>query len=276
MHTFQDNMNEIVSTAGELIVKYGMQLLGAIAALIIGIMVINLIVSQFSKTLAKRNVDPSLIPFLRSLVSIGLKAALFITIAGMVGFQMTSFVAIIGAAGLAVGLALQGTLQNFAGGVIILLFKPFKVGDFIEAQGYSGTVKEIQIFNTLLTTGDNKVIIIPNGGLANSSLVNYSKMPTRRVDFSFGIGYNDDFNKAKEVILGIINADERILKDPAPLVRVGELADSSVNITTRVWVNASDYWSVHWDMLERVKTEFDKNKISIPYPQMDVHVSKEA
>jgi len=200
--------------------------------------------------------------------------ALFISVAGMVGIEMTSFIAILGAAGLAVGLALQGTLQNFAGGVMILLFKPFKVGDVLEAQGYVGSVKEIQIFNTIMATPDNKIIIIPNGSLANSSMTNYSTMDTRRVDFSFGIGYDDDFDKAKEIIKGLIDADERILKDPAPFVRVGELADSSVNITTRVWVNAPEYWNVHFDMIENVKRSFDKEKISIPYPQMDVHLDK--
>jgi small conductance mechanosensitive channel len=200
--------------------------------------------------------------------------ALFISVAGMVGIEMTSFIAILGAAGLAVGLALQGTLQSFAGGVMILLFKPFKVGDVLEAQGYVGSVKEIQIFNTIMATPDNKIIIIPNGSLANSSMTNYSTMDTRRVDFSFGIGYDDDFDKAKEIIKGLIDADERILKDPAPFVRVGELADSSVNITTRVWVNAPEYWNVHFDMIENVKRSFDKEKISIPYPQMDVHLDK--
>jgi len=199
--------------------------------------------------------------------------ALIISIAGMVGIEMTSFVAILGAAGLAVGLAMQGTLQNFAGGVMILLFKPYKVGDFIDAAGHMGTVKEIQIFNTILNTPDNKIIIIPNGTLANSSMTNFSTMETRRVDFSFGIGYGDDFEKAKAIIQDIISKDERIHKDPKPFARVGELADSSVNITTRVWVNA-DYWDVHFDMIENVKKRFDAEGISIPYPQMDVHLDK--
>jgi len=187
---------------------------------------------------------------------------------------MTSFIALIGAAGLAVGMALSGSLQNFAGGVMILLFKPFKAGDFIEAQGYSGVVKEIQIFNTLLTTPDNKIVILPNGGLSGSSMVNYSALPTRRVDFSFGTGYNDDIDQAKEVLQKIIDSDTRILKDPEAFVAVGELADSSVNFTVRVWVNAADYWGVYFDMQEKVKKEFDANNLSIPYPQTDVHLHK--
>ena len=192
----------------------------------------------------------------------------------MIGIEMTSFVAILGAAGLAVGLALQGTLQNFAGGVMLLLFKPFKVGDVLSAQGFTGSVKEIQIFNTIMATPDNRIIIIPNGGLANSAMTNFSTMDTRRVDFSFGIGYDDDFEKAKSLIRSLIDADSRILKDPEPFVRVGELADSSVNITTRVWVNAADYWAVHFDLIENVKKTFDKEKVSFPYPQMDVHTNQ--
>ena len=199
---------------------------------------------------------------------------LIVSVIGQLGVETTSFIAVLGAAGLAVGLALQGTLQNFAGGVIILLLKPFKVGDFVDVGGHMGTVKEIQIFTTIMVTPDNKVIIIPNGGLANASMTNFSAMPTRRVDFSFGIGYGDDFEKAKSLIKGLIDADSRILKDPEPFVRVGELADSSVNITTRVWVNSADYWAVHFDMIENVKKTFDKEGVSIPYPQMDVHMAK--
>lgn len=269
------DIEKLMDTVRDLSVTYGLKLIYAVIALIIGLWIIKIIVGQVTRIMNKREVDASLIPFLRSLLNISLKAALFITVAGMMGIEMTSFVAILGAAGLAVGLALQGTLQNFAGGVMILLFKPFKVGDVLEAQGYIGSVKEIQIFNTILATPDNKIIIVPNGGLANSSMTNYSTMPTRRVDFSFGIGYNDDFEKAKSILNGLIEADTRILKDPEPFVRVGELADSSVNITTRVWVNSADYWAVHFDMIENVKKAFDKEGISIPYPQMDVHVDQQ-
>jgi len=210
-----------------------------------------------------------LIDFIRSIAGIALKIMLWITVISMLGVKMTSFIAVLGAAGLAVGLALQGSLANFAGGVLIMLFRPFKVGDFISAQGHMGTVHSIQIFNTILKTVDNRTIIIPNGNLANSDLVNFSTEPTRRVDFSFGISYEDDFQKAKAIINQLIEKDERIF---TPFVRVGELADSSVNITVRVWANAADYWGIHFDLIENVKSEFDKQKISIPFPQSDVHL----
>jgi small conductance mechanosensitive channel len=188
---------------------------------------------------------------------------------------MTSFIAILGAAGLAVGMALSGTLQNFAGGVMILIFKPFKVGDVIEAQGYTGGVKEIQIFNTILKTPDNKTVIIPNGGLSNSSMVNYSTEPKRRVDFTFGIGYGDSIEQAKEVLLAILKSDTRIINDPAePFVEVIALADSSVNFAVRAWVNSADYWGVYFATNAKVYNEFNKVGINIPFPQMDVHVHK--
>ena len=193
----------------------------------------------------------------------------------MVGIQMTSFIAILGAAGLAVGMALSGTLQNFAGGVMILIFKPFKNGDFIEAQGHTGTVSEIQIFNTILKTLDNKTIIIPNGGLANGSMTNYSTEEKRRVDWTFGVGYGDKTDDAKGLLLELMSEDSRILSDPAaPFVAVSELGDSSVNFAVRAWVKAEDYWGVFFDMNEKVYNTFDKKGLSIPYPQMDVHVHK--
>ena len=190
----------------------------------------------------------------------------------MLGVQMTSFVAILGAAGLAVGMALSGMLSNFAGGVMILIFKPFKAGDFIEAQGHMGTVSEIQIFNTILLTPDNKTIIIPNGGLSTGSMTNFSTEPQRRVDMTFGIGYGDDTAKAREVMMGLINADDRILKDPEPFVAVSELADSSVNFVVRVWCNAADYWGIYFDMQEKIYNTFNTEGLNIPFPQMDVHV----
>jgi len=201
-----------------------------------------------------------------------LKAMVYITALGMLGVEMTSFVALIAAAGLAVGMALSGTLQNFAGGVMILLFKPYKIGDFVEAQGYAGVVKDIQIFTTILTTGDNKTVLIPNGGLATGSLINYSTQPRRRVDFIFGIGYGDDLDKAYEVLGKLIEADDRILKDPEPFMALHALADSSVNIVVRVWVEAGDYWGVYFNMNEQVYRSFGNEGLSIPYPQMDVHV----
>jgi small conductance mechanosensitive channel len=226
---------------GPLLTTYGLRLLTAIIVLVIGLWIVGKITGAFSKTMDTRNLDPSLKGFLRSMVSIILKILVFITVLGMLGVQMTSFIAILGAAGLAVGLALSGTLQNFSGGVMILLFKPFKVGDFIDAQGYMGTVAEIQIFNTILNTPDNKVIIIPNGGLSTGSMTNFSKKETRRVDWTFGIAYGDNYQKAREVLLGLIAADERILAEPAPFIALSKLNDSSVDIVVRVWVNAADY-----------------------------------
>lgn len=267
------NIEEITTKIGELLTTYGLRFLGAVAALIVGLWVVSMVTSLFKKTLAKRAaIDESLKPFLTNLVSILLKAALFITVAGMVGIETTSFVALLGAAGLAIGFALQGTLGNFAGGVLILLLKPFKIGDFIEAQGFSGSVKEIQIFCTIMNTPDNKHIILPNGPLAGGSIVNYSTESTRRVDFVFGIGYDDDLKKAKNLLQKIVTSDSRILKDPEPMVVVSELADSSVNFTVRTWVNSGDYWPVHFDTIEKVKLEFDANGISIPFPQTDIHV----
>lgn len=253
---------------------YGLKAIAAVITLIIGLWVINAIVRALAKIMEKKSVDPSLRGFINSLAGILLKVMLVITVIGMLGIQMTSFVAILGAAGLAVGMALSGTLQNFAGGVMILIFKPFKVGDFIEAQGYAGVVSEIQIFITVLKTPDNKTIIIPNGGLSTGSLINYSTEETRRVDFSFGIAYGDSYDDAKALLLKLISADERIMSTPEPFIVLGALADSSVNITVRVWVKASDYWGVFFDMNEKVYKEFDKNGLHIPFPQLDVHLDK--
>jgi small conductance mechanosensitive channel len=187
---------------------------------------------------------------------------------------MASFIAILGAAGFAIGMALSGTLQNFAGGVMILIFKPFKKGDFIDAQGYMGTVKDIQIFVTTLTTPDNKTIIIPNGGLSTGSLTNYSIEPSRRVDWTVGFAYGDDYDKARSVVLDILKNDKRILPDPKPFVVLGALADSSVNLTVRAWVKGADYWGVFFDFNENVYKSFAKEGIGIPFPQMDVHIQK--
>jgi len=188
---------------------------------------------------------------------------------------MTSFIAILGAAGLAIGMALSGTLQNFAGGVMILLFKPFKVGDFLDAQGHKGVVKEIQIFNTILTDLDNKTIILPNGSLSTSAMVNYSTQPIRRVDFTFGIGYGDSVEKAREILNNLIKKDSRILSDPAHFIGVSGLGDSSVNLTVRVWAKGEDYWGIFFDMNEHVYNAFNKEGINIPFPQMDVHLHKQ-
>jgi len=270
MENFEFNTDMLL----DVVYAYGPSLLKAIAVLILGLWVVKLIGSGVKKVLNKSNVDPSLQGFLRSLVTITLKIMVYITALGMLGVEMTSFIAILGAAGLAVGLALSGTLQNFAGGVMILLFKPMKVGDFIDAQGHSGTVKEIQIFVTILTTPDNKTIIIPNGPLATNSMTNYSTQPTRRVDWTFGIGYGDDVDKAYEVLKRLLEADERVLKDPEPFYAVKELADSSVNFVVRAWVNAPDYWAVHFRMNEEVYKTFEKEGLNIPFPQTDVHLHR--
>ncbi|TSA28180.1 mechanosensitive ion channel family protein, partial [bacterium] len=213
--------------------------------------------------------------FLISMITVLLKVLLFISVASMVGIATTSFIAILGAATFAIGLALQGGMSNFAGGVLILLLKPFKVGDTIEAQGFVGKVHEIQIFNTIMKTFDNKMIYIPNGSLSNGSITNYSKEPIRRVDMTFGIGYDDDIKRAKEVLAGLIKEDARILKDPAPLIAVSSLGDSSVNFALKVWCDTAEYWNIYFDMQEKVKLTFDQENISIPFPQTDVHLFKE-
>ena len=261
-----------INAIWDLVIIYGTKILLALITLVIGLWVIKIIMKMIVKGMEKRDVDASIRQFLKSLLGILLKIMLVISVISMLGVEMTSFVAILAAAGLAVGMALSGTLQNFAGGVMIILFKPFKVGDWIDAQGHMGSVSEIQIFNTILKTPDNKTIIIPNGGLSTSSMTNYSTEPRRRVDFTFGIGYGDDIDKAKKVIESLIAVDSRILKDPAPFIAVSALADSSVNFVVRVWAESGDYWGIFFDMNENVKKTFDKEGISIPFPQTDVHV----
>lgn len=263
---------KIVSQLTEMVITYGPKLLGAIVVLIVGLWIIKAVTKGFGRLLEKRKTNDSLTPFLKSLVNVLLKALLVISVLGMVGVEMTSFIAILASAGLAVGMALSGTLQNFAGGVMILLFKPFKVGDFIEAQSFTGTVHEIQIFNTILKTPDNKTIIIPNGGLSNSSMTNYSTEEKRRVDWKFGIAYGDNVDRAKAVIRRLADEDPRILKDPELFLAVSELGSSSVNFAVRAWVNAADYWGVFFDMNEKIYKTFGQEGINIPFPQMDVHL----
>jgi len=270
-----ENFNIDFAAITDLAVKYGLKLLLALITLVIGLWIIKMIMNIIGSKMEKRDVDVTVRQFLKSLLSALLKIMLVIAVVSMIGVEMTGFVAILAAAGFAIGMALSGTLQNFAGGVMLIIFKPFKAGDFIDAQGYMGTVKEIQIFNTILKTPDNKTIIIPNGGLSTSSMTNFSTEPQRRVDFTFGIGYSDDIDKAKSVINGLINADSRILKDPAPFIAVSELADSSVNFVVRVWAESGNYWGIFFDMTESVKKAFDKEGISIPFPQTDVHVYNE-
>ena len=267
-----EDLNLNTESLMPILMEYGQKLVLVLITLIVGFWIINVLTKNLLKLLEKQDVDPSLTSFLKSLLSTLLKAMLLISVAGMMGIEMTSFIAILGAAGLAVGMALSGTLQNFAGGVMLLLFKPFKVGDVIDAQGYIGSVNQIQIFNTILKTPDNKTIIIPNGGLSTGSMTNFSTEEKRRVDWTVGIGYGDDVDKAKSVIRDLLNADSRILQDPEPFIAVSELADSSVNFTVRVWVNSSDYWGVFFDFNENVYKTFGKEGLNIPFPQMDVHV----
>ena len=269
MDKFQDTLQKIY----ELLIRYGMKFIIAVVVLILGLIVIKWITKAMVRLMKKGNVNASLIPFLKSLTNILLKVMLVISVMGMVGIQMTSFIAVLGAAGLAVGLALQGTLQNFAGGVMILLFKPYEVGHFIEGAGHMGTVKEIQIFTTVLLTPDNRKIVIPNSPLATGAITNFSAMPTRRIDFSFGIGYGDNIDKAKDILLKMAEKDDRILKeDNPPTVMVEALGDSSVNLKLRVWLKSEDYWNVFFEYTENVKKQYDAAGISIPFPQRDVHL----
>ncbi|MDC7221003.1 MAG: mechanosensitive ion channel [Spirochaetales bacterium] len=269
------DIQNVLDQVIEMAVFYGPKLLGALVVWIIGSWIIKMLSKGLMKILEASKMDETLRPFLAGLVNTGLKILLVISVMGMVGIQMTSFIAILGAAGLAVGMALSGTLQNFAGGVMILIFRPYKIGDYIDALGFAGTVKEIQIFNTILTTVDNKTIILPNGDISGSSFTNYSTEPTRRVDWTFGIGYGDDVDKAKQVLKKLADRDERILKDPEVFIAVSELADSSVNLTMRAWVNAADYWGVFFAMNENVYKSFSQVGLNIPFPQMDIHLIKD-
>lgn len=270
----EDLMNALPETDVllELAITYGGKLLLALLTLIVGLWLIGRLNKGLNKLFKARDFEQTLQTFLSSLVGLTLKALLLISVISMVGVQMTSFIAILGAAGLAVGMALSGTMQNFAGGVMLLIFKPIKVGDYIEAQGHAGTVKEIQIFNTILNTPDKKTIIIPNGGLSTGSMINYSTEPVRRLDWTFGISYNDSIDKAREIIMEILNAEERIHQDPAPFVGLVNLGDKSVDLVTRVWVDAANYWPLFFEINEKVKKAFDAKGISIPFPQHDVHI----
>lgn len=267
-------VEQIMKQLSEIIVNYGPKLIGAIIVWIIGSWIIKALTRAFARMLDKRKTDPTLKPFLKGMVGALLKILLVISVLGMLGIEMTSFIAIVGAVGLAIGMALSGTLQNFAGGVMILLLKPFTAGDLIEAQGYLGKVSKVRIFNTFLKTFDNKTVIIPNGELSTSSMINYSAEDTRRVDWTFGIAYGDDVDKAKKVMRKLCDEDDRILKDPKVFISVSELADSSVNFAVRAWVKTEEYWNVKFAMYEKIYKNFNKEGLNIPYPQMDVHLQK--
>ncbi|MGB1262831.1 MAG: mechanosensitive ion channel family protein [Cognaticolwellia sp.] len=257
---------------GDLAVQFGTKLLVAIIVLIIGLWIIKRVLKLFDLAMSKKKVEITLHQFLLSIIGILLKAILIIVFASMVGIETTSLIAVLGAAGLAIGLALQGSLSNFAGGILILFFKPFKANDVIDAQGYVGVVQEIQIFNTILLTLDNQRVIIPNGLLSNGCVKNIFVEPTRRVDLTFGISYDDDIKKAKAVLQTVLEANEHILKSPQPDIFVSAHADSSINILVRPWTNSENYWPVYFGVMEEVKLAFDRENISIPFPQRDVHM----
>lgn len=259
----------------ELVLLFGPRLIAAIIVLCIGLWIVRLLTNLINNLLNKKEIDPSLTPFLKGLFSGILKLLLIVSVLGMLGMEMTSFIAIIGSMGLAIGLALSGSLQNFAGGVILLIFKPFKVGDFITAQGHNGTVHEISIMHTILKSPDNKTIVIPNGSLSNDAIVNFSTEQLRRVDWVFGVGYGDNAEKAKKVLEKLIENNPMILKDPAPFIALEELADNSVNFVVRTWVESSNYWNVFYSMNEEVYRSFEQEGLSIPFPQMDVHLHQE-
>ncbi|MCB0431395.1 MAG: mechanosensitive ion channel [Flavobacteriales bacterium] len=270
MENFEWNPQALIDSG----TSVGFKILVALLVWMIGLWVVKALVKGVNKLMDKRHLDPSLQPFLRSVIQTLLKILLVLSVLGTLGIEMTSFIAFLGAAGIAIGMAMSGTLQNLAGGVMILIFKPFKVGDVIEASGYTGTVKEIQIFNTILNTPDNKTIIIPNSELATHSLVNYSTEAKRRVDWTVGVGYGTDLSKAREVLLAVLDADPRILKEPVPLIAVAALADSSVNFTVRGWVMATDYWAVFFEVNEKVYNALNGAGIEIPFPQVQVHMQK--
>ena len=265
-------VNDFIAKALNASIDLGGRILAALIIFIIGKFLINWANRLFAGMLQRRKVDASIQSFLKSIVNITLLVMLFLAVIGKLGIELTSFAALLASVGVAVGMALSGNLSNFAGGVIILVFRPYKVGDYIEAStGALGTVTDIQIFHTVLTTPDNKIIFAPNGAMSGAVVTNYSRKETRRLDFTFGVEYGTDFNQAKAIILEIISKDSRILQDPAPFVELGALADSSVNITVRVWVNASDYWGVNFDMNKNVYATFNEKGISFPFPQLTVH-----
>ena len=252
-------------------VNAGGRIIGAIIIFVVGRFLISLLRKMLARLLAKRHVDASIQSFVKSLVNILLTILLIIAVIGKLGVETTSFAALLASAGVAIGMALSGNLQNFAGGLIVLLFRPFKVGDWIESQGVSGTVKEIQIFHTILTTGDNKVIYIPNGAMSSGVVTNYNTQTTRRVEWIVGVDYGEDYDKVQQIVTDILAADKRILKDPAPFIALHALDASSVNVVARVWVNSADYWGVYFDINKAIYATFNEKGINFPFPQLTVH-----
>ncbi len=275
MSTIDESVTQIESLtlkAYELGLEYAPKLALAIITLLLGLWIISGIIKLTKVSMNKSKVDPTLIPFMASLVSWTLKVLLFISVASMIGVATTSFIAVLGAAGLAIGLALQGSLANFAGGVLVMIFKPYKVGDLIETQGHLGVVKEVQIFNTILLSPQSKRIIIPNGATSNGSVVNYTVEGKIRVDLSVGVSYDSDLDKTKSVLMAVLESHDKVMKDPAPFVGVSEMADSSVNFAVRPHCLPEHYWDVYFDINEAMKKALDENAITIPFPQRDVHL----
>jgi small conductance mechanosensitive channel len=254
--------------------EYGMKIIAALLIFIIGKWAVKKITLLLKTLMERANVDQTLVEFSESLIYFALLLMVILASLNALGINTTSFIAVLGAASLAIGLALQGSLANIGAAVLIIIFRPFKVGDFIEAGGAIGTVDDVNLFSTIISPLDNRTIIVPNSAIIGGNITNFSNKPQRRVDLTFGIGYDDDLKLAKQTLMEILEADSRILKDPAPFVAVSELADSSVNFITRSWVESADYWDVYFETIEKVKLTFDEKGISIPYPQMDVHMQK--
>lgn len=266
-----DKLDVYKEKAIDLLFQFGPVLLKSIILLLVGRYVISLIMKIFGNTLVKYEIEPSLATFFKSFLNALLWVLLIISVATTLGMEMTSFVAILGAAGLAIGLALQGSLANFAGGVLILVFKPFRIGDTVEAQGTLGSVESIDILYTKIRNFDNKVVTVPNGALANNSITNYSQKPTRRVEINVGVAYGTDLKKTRNVILDVLKLDERIHLDPEPIVKFVNFGDSSLDLTIRVWTDAANLWPVYWDNMEAIKETLEEHEIEIPFPQRTLH-----
>lgn len=267
-----DRAEQILTQVYQMLVKYGLQVLGAVLILVVGRWLAKLLSRLLSRVLTKAKVDATLVPFIENLSYTAMLVFVAVAALDRVGVQTASFIAVLGAAGLAVGLALQGSLANFASGVLLLVFKPFRVGDFVEIGGVKGTVQAIQIFNTVLNSSDNIRIVVPNGQVTGGSISNYTINGTRRVDLVIGVSYDDDLKKARRVIEGVLATEPRILAEPAPVVAVNEMGDSSVNFVVRPWVKTADYWGVYCSLTEKLKVAMDENGLTIPFPQQEIFV----
>lgn len=266
-----ESMQTLIGKGIELGIEAGKSIIVAVVIYFVGKALISLVNRMLSGMMERRNVDPAIQSFVKSLANILLMILLAISVVSALGVNTTSFAALLASGGVAVGMALSGNLQNLAGGIVILLFRPFKVGDYIEAQGTGGTVSEIQIFHTILTTPDNKKIYLPNGALSSGNITNYSKEPLRRVDFTVAVEYGEDIDKVRKALKNILEKDARVLQEPAPVIVLGALADSSVNMTVRVWVKSEDYWNVFFETNETIYSEFNRQGINFPYPQLTIH-----